>query len=419
MISLSLTASITLYIYILYMMAILTLLFYLSLSLSSLCLPFRLAELNTQFQQNCMKDESEFKITLKLEDLSGCPDTLIEAARSAAVEANKAEDEYVITLSRSLVEPFLTFSDRRDLREKAWSAWCKRGELDPSRNNKAIAEEQLQLRLQQAKMHGYASFAHYQTADMMAKTPTAVNELLENVWNKAKVSANREREALEEYIKEVNNGESFTIEAWDWRYYAEKVRQSKFNFDESALKPYFSLDKITSAVFDTAFKLYGLTYHELPDVTLYHPDAKLYEVKEGDKLIALFIHDNYARQYKSSGAWMSEYRGQTKNLLPGANEYQGIPIISNNNNFAKAENTLLSFDDAITLFHEFGHGLHGTLSNTQYGRLAGTNVLTDFVELPSQLMEHWVSRDTSFFLLIPLSLPLSLSPPLSIYLLYR
>lgn len=223
-------------------------------------------------------------------------------------------------------------------------------------------------------------------------------DLLEKVWTPAKASADRERQALEAFISEQGMGLEGGIQPWDWRYYAEKVRQSKYDFDQGELKPYLSLESVTNAVMSVSNRLYGLTYKHRPDITSYHPDVKTYEVREKDpntgedKLVAIFIHDNYARQHKSSGAWMSEYRGQTKNLAPGQPDILKIPIISNNNNFSKAETTLLSFDDATTLFHEMGHGHHGMLSSCTYKRLAGTNVLTDFVELPSQLMEHWLKQ---------------------------
>ena len=359
----------------------------------------KLASLMTQFSQNVMKDEELFEIVLSKDDMDGCPDSLIEAAKQAAVERKKGDEEYVITLSRSYVEPFLTFAKRRDLREKAWREWTRRGELAEDRANLPIAVEMLKLRKRQAEMHGCKSFAEYQCKDMMAKTPENVMNLLENVWERAKTAANKEREALEEYCKEV--GEDLGpdgIQPWDWRYYAERVRIAKYDFDESLLRPYLSLDSVTKAVMAVSNKLFGLKYVKRDDIASYHPDVDTYEVRETaqdgtDKLVAIFIHDNYARKYKSSGAWMSEYRGQTKNLPTGTDAVEGIPIISNNNNFAKGSGpTLLSFDDATTLFHEMGHGHHGMLSDATYSRLAGTNVLTDFVELPSQLMEHWLEQ---------------------------
>jgi len=363
----------------------------------------KLATLITKFSQNVLKDEETYELVLKTEDLVGCPDSLIEAAKNAAEERDKADDEYVITLSRSLVEPFLTFAGRRDLRETAWRAWTSRGEMDPDRDNLEIATEILKLRQRQAKLHGYKNFAEYQCVDRMAKTPETVIELLENVWERAKVSANSERKELEEYVQQqeshtedekdiIENG----IQPWDWRYYAEQVRIAKYDFDESLLKPYLSLESVTDAVMAVSNKLFGLKYILRDDIVTYHESVKAYEVRnerDGNKLVAIFLHDNYARQFKSGGAWMSEFRSQTKNLSEeNKKEYQGIPIVTNNNNFAKGKNTLLSFDDATTLFHEMGHGHHGMLSDCTYGRLSSTNVLTDFVELPSQLMEHWLEE---------------------------
>ncbi|VEU35041.1 unnamed protein product [Pseudo-nitzschia multistriata] len=360
----------------------------------------KLASLITEFMQNVLKDEEQYELVLKRDDLAGCPDSLVEAAKNAAEERKKADDEYVITLSRSLVEPFLTFSSRRDLRETAWKAWTSRGEMDPDRDNIKIATDILKLRQKQAKLHGYKNFAEYQCVDRMAKTPEKVIELLENVWEKAKVSANAERKELEDYVKQqgslgedekdiIENG----VQAWDWRYYAEQVRIAKYDFDESLLKPYLSLESVTNAVMAVSNKLFGLKYIPRDDIKTYHESVKAYEVRnerEDDKLVAIFLHDNYARPFKSGGAWMSEFRSQTKNLSEEMKEeYQGIPIVTNNNNFARGKNTLLSFDDATTLFHEMGHGHHGMLSDCTYGRLSSTNVLRDFVELPSQLMEHW------------------------------
>lgn len=310
-----------------------------------------------------MKDEETYELVLKKEDLAGCPDSLIEAAKNAAEERDKAENEYVITLSRSLVEPFLTFASRRDLRETAWKAWTSRGEMDPDRDNLKIATDILKLRQKQAKLHDYKNFAEYQCVDRMAKTPEKVIELLENVWEKAKVSANSERKELEDYVNEkgghtnderdiIENG----VQPWDWRYYAEQVRIAKYDFDESLMKPYLSLESVTNAVMAVSNKLFGLKYILRDDIVTYHESVKAYEVRnerDGDKLVAIFLHDNYARQFKSGGAWMSEFRSQTKNISDEKKkEYQGIPIVTNNNNFAKGKNTLLSFDDATTLFHE-------------------------------------------------------------------
>jgi len=282
-----------------------------------------LASLTTQFQQNVMKDEETYEMVLKNEDLKGCPDGLVQAARQAAVERKKADDEYVITLGRSLVEPFLTYSSRRDLRKQAFEAWTQRGELSKDRDNLQVATKILRLRKRMAELHDFPSFAHYQCVDSMAKTPDAVMKLLTNVWDLAKQSAQREREDLEAFVKSSGEALEGGIQPWDWRYYAEKVRIKKYNFDESLLKPYLSLEKVTEALFAVSKNLYGLKYIERPDIQSYHPDVKTYEVREEledgtDKLVAIFIHDNFARKYKNSGDWMSEYRTQTKNLHPTA-----------------------------------------------------------------------------------------------------
>lgn len=359
-----------------------------------------MASLTTEFSQNVLKDEETYEMILKLEDMDGCPDSLVQSARQAAVERSKAEDEYVITLGRSLVEPFITYSARRDLRKQAFEAWTQRGELDSERDNLKIATKILRLRKRMAEIQGYKSFADYACEDRMAKTPEKVMELLTNVWERAKESAKKERESLEEFVSDSGETLEGGVQPWDWRFLAEKVRKSKYDFDETLLKPYLSLEKVTEALFAVSNNLYGLKFIPRDDIVSYHPDVNIYEVREElpdgtDKLTAVFIHDNYARKFKNGGAWMSEYRTQTRNLQQSENDdafLEGIPIVSNNNNFAKGENTLLSYDDATTCFHEAGHGHHGMLSNASYGRLASTNVLSDFVELPSQLMEHWFDQ---------------------------
>jgi peptidyl-dipeptidase Dcp len=224
-----------------------------------------------------------------------------------------------------------------------------------------VAVDILRLRRRLAEIHGYSSFAAYQCADRMAQTPKAVMELLENVWERAKESTNKERASMEEFLAESGQVLDGGIQAWDWRFYAEQVRQSKYDLDESLLKPYLSLDNCRRALFHVSKQLFGLNYQKLDDIKLYHPDVDVYKVtekKDGvEQLVAIFLHDNFARPFKSSGAWMSEYRSQTKNLGLNADSIESIPIVSNNNNFAKSETTLLSYDDAKTLFHEMGHGL--------------------------------------------------------------
>jgi peptidyl-dipeptidase Dcp len=352
----------------------------------------RLATLTTQFNQNVLADEAGFTLVLGEGDLAGLPDSLRAAAKSAAQERGKP-DAWVITLSRSLVEPFITFSDRRDLREQAWRAWTSRGQLDPARDNLKIAQEIMRLRQEQAALHGYATYADYQLADTMAGSQHNVQALLQQVWEPAKAKAREERDTLAAYARA--HGHAGDIAPWDWRYYAEKVRAEQYDLDNAAIKPYFALEAMQAAVFDVAGRLFGLRFEEKHGVPLYHPDVRLFEVRRkldggGEQLVGIFLADNFARASKRGGAWMSSYRQQSRNA--SADGRPVLPIVVNNNNFAKApagEPTLLSLDDVRTLFHEFGHGLHGLLSNVTYERLSGTNVLRDFVELPSQIYENW------------------------------
>jgi peptidyl-dipeptidase Dcp len=347
----------------------------------------RLAALMTAFGQNVLADESAYRLALKSEaDMAGLPAFVRDAARQAA--ADRGLDGAVITLSRSLIVPFLTFSERRDLREAAWRAWTSRGEHDGATDNRALVREILQLRAEQAAALGYHTFADYSLANKMARTRGSVMRLLDDVWQRALPALERERGELLEQMRE--RGATHALEPWDWRYWAEQVRQRRYAIDDAEVKPYFSLERMVAAAFDCAERLFGIRFESRDDLQLYHPDVRAYDVRARDgRVIGLFLHDNFARPTKRSGAWMSEYRQQTKN--GGA----VTPIIVNNNNFAKSapgQPTLLSFDDVRTLFHEFGHGLHGLLSDVGYERLAGTNVLRDFVELPSQLFEHWAAE---------------------------
>lgn len=268
--------------------------------------------------------------------------------------------------------------------------------MEDARDNKPIITQILKLRAKQGRMHGYRTFAEYATADTMAGSPQAVMELLERVWQPAKARADAERRTMEEEFQVSD------LHPWDWRYYAEKIRISKYDLDENELKPYLSLDCMVGAIFDCANRLFGLRFVPRDDIEPYHPDVKVYEVLEtvsdangvnSNRTVGIFFHDNFARPHKRSGAWMSELRSQSRNFdVAGSHRY---PLVLNNNNFNKGtdtELTLLSFDDAITLFHEFGHGLHGLLSNCTFNALASTNVLRDWVELPSQLFEHWLSE---------------------------
>ncbi len=345
----------------------------------------RLAQLTTQFSQNVLADEAQYALLLHDErDLAGLPELVRSAAHEAARERGH-DDGWAITLSRSLIVPFLTFSDVRPLREQAFKAWMRRGENGDAHDNRRIAREILALRNELARLHGHAHYADYALVDRMARTPEAVAQLLAQVWPAAKAKAAEELAALTAVARSC--GQTGAIEPWDWRYYAEKVRKARYAFDDAAVKPYFSLDRMVEAAFDCAQRLFGIRFVARPDLAAYHPDVRVYEVRDrDDALRAVFLHDNFARPTKHGGAWMSAYRYQSR--VDG----ETIPIVVNNNNFAKApagEPTLLSADDVRTLFHEFGHGLHGMLSQVTYERLSGTHVLRDFVELPSQIFEHW------------------------------
>ena len=342
-----------------------------------------LAQLTTRFAQNLLAEESTWLLPLKGEaDLAGLPDSVRSAARTAALQRGLSGDAHAITLSPSLAEPFLTFSSRRDLREQVWRARVARGAHEGEHDNRPVAARIVALRQELAGLHGHGSYADYALADRMAKDTAAVLALLRQAWDPAKAKAAEDREVLAATAREM--GEPTPIAAWDWRYLAEKVRQARFDLDDAELKPYFALDNMITAMFDVAGRLFGLRFVEQPDPGLYHPDVRLWEVRGRDgALVGIFLGDNFARSSKRSGAWMSVYRSQSG--IGGGT----LPIVVNNNNFAKASPTLLSFDDVKTLFHEFGHGLHGLLSQVRHERLSGTSVLRDFVELPSQLFENW------------------------------
>jgi peptidyl-dipeptidase Dcp len=344
----------------------------------------RLATLGTRFGQNVLADEKSFTMLLDEDDLAGLPDFARAAARAAAEERGES-NKYAITLARSSVETFLQFSSRRDLREKAFQAWIRRGENGGATDNRTLVAEMVALRAERAKLVGFATFSDYRLDDQMAKTPAAARGLLDEVWGRARRKANAERDELQALIAQ--EGGNFALAAHDWRYYAEKLRKAKFDLDEAEIKPYLQLEKIIEAAFETAGRLFGLSFKPV-SVPLYHPDARAWEVTDSQgRHVALFIGDYFARTSKHSGAWSTSLRDQER--LSGDIR----PIIVNVCNFSKpsaGEPALLSFDDARTLFHEFGHALHGMLSNVTYPLLAGTAVSSDFVELPSQLYEHWL-----------------------------
>ncbi len=348
----------------------------------------RLAELNTRFAQNLLHDENSFTLPLPDEAaMAGLPEFVRAAARQAAAERGLAVP--VITLGRSLILPFLGFSTRRGLREQAWRAWVSRGEHAGEHDNRPLAAEILALRQRQAQLMGHASYADFKLADTMAQTPARVWALLDDVWQRALPAMARERVMLAEAMAAA--GVDHPLQAWDWRYWAEQVRQARYALDDAELKPYFPLPAMVAAAFECAGQLFGLRLTPRADLAGYHPDVAVYQVDDmtSGQAIGLFLQDNFARPAKRSGAWMSTLAVQHRNAADGV---PSLPVVLNNNNFARAEPgtpTLLSPDDVRTLFHEFGHALHGLLSDVGYERLSGTRVLRDFVELPSQLFEHW------------------------------
>ena len=347
----------------------------------------RLAELGTTFSQNVLADEQAFTLVLREEaELSGLPDFVRDAMRAEAAERKR--DGYAVTLLRSSAEPFLQFSARRDLRERVYRAFVSRGDNGGATDNNALIAEMVRLRAERARLLGYADFAHYRLDDAMAKTPIAVRALLDTVWTRARARAEADRDALQDLVRE--EGGNFPLAPWDWRYYAEKLRQRRFHVDEAATKPYLNLERMIEAAFYTAERLFGLRFSKRTDVPVWHGDVRVWQVQGSDGAeVGLFFGDYFARPSKRSGAWMTTLRDQEK--LAGDIR----PLIVNVCNFAKGapgEPTLLSFDDARTLFHEFGHALHGLLSSVTYPSISGTNVASDFVELPSQLYEHWLEQ---------------------------
>jgi peptidyl-dipeptidase Dcp len=343
----------------------------------------RLAVLGTQFSQNVLGDEEAWTLPLNEAQMAGIPAAVRDTAAAKAT-ALKLEAPFAITLSRSSVEPFLQYAEDRTLREQLYRAWTARGDNGDAHDNNDVIAETLALRAERAGLLGYETFAAFKLADSMAGTPGKARALLEEVWTPARKRALEERDDLQALI--TREGNNFRLAPWDWRYYAEKLRQEKYDFDVEQLKPYFQLAGLIEAAFFTAGKLFGLTFRERHDVPVYHPDVRVWDVVKDDAVIGLFYGDYFARPGKQSGAWMSSFRDQQS--LDG----NVLPIISNNSNFSKSDPCLLSFDDAVTLFHEMGHALHGLLSQVRYPRLAGTNVARDFVELPSQLFEHWLEE---------------------------
>lgn len=346
-----------------------------------------LAGLGARFSQNVLADEKSWFLGLSSQsDLKGIPDFLRDAMAAAARERGLSEP-FAVTLSRSIIEPFLTFSERRDLREQAFTAWVSRGDNGGETDNAGLVSRILDLRSQKARLLGYANFAELKLDDTMAKTPEAVNALLMKVWDRALLRARKEEDEIAALISE--EGRNHCVAAWDWRHYAEKLRARTFDFSEAELKPYLQLEKIIEACFDVANRLFGLTAVERTDIEACHPDVRVFEIfGDSGKRVGLFLGDYFARPSKRSGAWMSSFQSQHR-LGDGQ-----APIVYNVMNFARppeGKPALLSLDDARTLFHEFGHALHGLLSQVDHPSVSGTSVSRDFVELPSQLYEHWLT----------------------------
>lgn len=347
----------------------------------------RLAQIFTQFGQNVLADEQTVTFIEKADDLKGLPDSMV-AAMAAAAEAKGKKGQWAVANTRSAVEPFLTYADSRAMREKVWRAFINRGDNGDAHDNNKVIAEILKLRAERATLLGYKTHAHWRLENQMAKTPEAAMNLMMQVWPKA--VARVKQEVADQQKIAAKNGAKITIEPWDYRYYQEKVRKAKYDLDMNSVTPYLQLDKLRDGMMWAAEKNYHIRFEKVSDVPVYQPDVTVYKVVDtrDGRLRGLWYFDPYAREGKSSGAWMNEYRTQQK--------FDGVvlPIVSNNANFIKPEPgkpVLISWDDATTMFHEFGHALHGLLSNVDYPSQGGTNTARDFVEFPSQLNEHWLS----------------------------
>ena len=353
-----------------------------------------ISKLSVQFSQNLLAETNNFEIILSRDDLKGLPEDIVNLAKEEAdnkfkkTSDKKYANKYIFTSHRSSMYPFLTYSERRDLREKLYTGYIMRGDNDNEYDNKNITSKIASLRVEKANILGFETHAHYVLDNTMAKTPEAVYELLNQLWEPALSRAKNELQELQKFVNE--EGQNFKIASWDWWYYSEKVRKDKYNIDEEELKNFFTLDNTIDGIFKTANKLFGLTFEEKFDIELYHPDARIWQVKDKNgSHLGLYIGDYYTRSSKRGGAWMSTFKDQSN--FDGRER----PIVINVCNFpppSKDKPSLLSFEHVTTLFHEFGHGLHGLLTNTHYRSLSGTSVSRDFVEFPSQVLEHWASE---------------------------
>jgi len=358
----------------------------------------QISELSTEFGQNLLAETNGFELILNKSDLDGLSDAVISAASETASqkmdnadseeEKEKYRNKYVFTPHRTSMYPFLTESTRRDLREILYNSYIMRGDNKNETDNNDIAAQMAKLRAERASVMGYKSHAHFILDENMLKTPDEVNDLLIQLWKPALVRAKEEVADMQQVAD--FEGKDFKIAAWDWWHYSEKVRKDKYDLDEAAIRPYLSLDNVIKGVFNTTNKLWGLNFKEIFDIDSYHPDARIWEVMDKDgSHLAIFIGDYFTRSNKRGGAWMSSFKGQSN--LDGRQR----PIVVNVCNFPApvGDNpSLLSFENAVTLFHEFGHAMHGILTDVTYGSMAGTSGPRDFIELPSQLLEHWVSE---------------------------
>ena len=353
-----------------------------------------ISKLSVQFSQNLLAETNNFEIILGRDDLKGLPEDIINLAKEEADNKYKKtsdikyNNKYIFTTHRSSMYPFLTYSERRDLREKLYTGYIMRGDNNNEYDNKNITSRVASLRVEKANILGFATHAQYVLDNTMAKTPDAVYELLDQLWEPALSRAKDELQELQKFVND--EGQNFKIASWDWWYYSEKVRKEKYNLDEEEIKKFFTLDNTIDGIFKTANKLFGLTFEEKFDIELYHPDARVWQVKdENGSHLGLYIGDYYTRSSKRGGAWMSTFKDQSN--FDGRER----PIVINVCNFpppSRDKPSLLSFEHVTTLFHEFGHGLHGLLTNTHYRSLSGTSVSRDFVEFPSQVLEHWASE---------------------------
>lgn len=344
----------------------------------------RLATLYTEFSNNLLHDEEEYVTWLTEDDLEGLPESVINAARAAAKGRENAQTDYAILNTRSSMDPFLTYSDDRDLREKVWRTYYSRGDNGGEYDNNAIIAEIMKLRQERTELQGYETYAERSLEKAVAEEPEAAMDLMMKVWPAAKAKVAEEVAEMQEIA-----GGDITIQPWDYRYYAEKVRQAKYDFDSEEVKQYLQLENLREGMFWMAGELYGFEFTPAEDVPVFHEDVRVWEVTRDGEHVGLWYFDPYAREGKRSGAWMNAYRTQD-NI--GEDGYT-TPIVSNNSNFVKGapgEPVLISWDDATTLFHEFGHALHGLNSDVKYPSLAGTAVPRDYVEFPSQVHENWL-----------------------------